>query len=433
MIEIELGTVARLGGNVITIVDLLPKTSGTIYAGIQFHLPGHADNGKYWDTNAGGSWQASPTTWPTATHRSNGFWDYDIPSASLVLHAEIKVVFLTDNQATPASATVVGGGYETGVVVTRDREKSDDLTRTKVVDTVYVDLTNGSPTGDGTPNDPVDSLTAAKTIADTDKKKRIRVTCEVATEVDFTQAWDGFEFIGNGPSLPVFDFNSQVIDSCIFRHCTLKGITTGVVHMRDCTINGFPSPAQFQGTLRECILDGTIAVAGAIVSQDCAWYLSAAGLNGKIDFTPGVGSFVAHSMRGQVTSINNTTGKAIEISGNGAELIIDSSCTSSVVRLRGNMKYTDSGSNTVLTDDRDVVLTLEESVTDHSGVSGSLAEAIDIMNEDQQGKWEITTAGGGTLNIYKSDNVTLLMSFELYDIDDARTSEPAAIVKRVRV
>ena len=56
-------------------------------------------------------------------------------------------------------------------------------------------------------------------------------------------------------------------------------------------------------------------------------------------------------------------------------------------------------------------------------------EAVEV----QGGKWEITNAGGGTLNIYKSDNVTLLYSFELYDSLGARTTNPAAIVERVRV
>jgi hypothetical protein len=107
------GTIV-LGGKVRTFADNLPVTSGTIYAVVQLRLPGDSDDGKYWDTNAGGSWQTSPTTWPTATYRKSDFWDYLVPTGATTgkKGGEIKLVALTDNVATPASATTIDGRLE---------------------------------------------------------------------------------------------------------------------------------------------------------------------------------------------------------------------------------------------------------------------------------------------------------------------------------
>jgi hypothetical protein len=120
MQEIEEGTVAQLGGNVITIAGMVPKTSGTIYEGLLLHLPGDASHGLFWDTSTS-TWRAfgDVAAWPEATHRGVSFWSFAIPTAAFVLGATIKVAFLTDNVLVPASASVVGGGYESGLCVTQ--------------------------------------------------------------------------------------------------------------------------------------------------------------------------------------------------------------------------------------------------------------------------------------------------------------------------
>lgn len=90
--------------------------TGTIYAVVQLEQPGNADDGKYWDTNAGGSWQASPVSWPTASHTQAAMWAYALPAgATTGRDGAITHYTMTDN-LTEASATTVCGGGEHRVV-----------------------------------------------------------------------------------------------------------------------------------------------------------------------------------------------------------------------------------------------------------------------------------------------------------------------------
>lgn len=72
----------------------------------------------------------------------------------------------------------------------------------------------------------------------------------------------------------------------------------------------------------------------------------------------------------------------------------------------------------------------------HTTESDEHLRATDVFHRadlPDEGKWEITNTGGGTLYIYASDNTTLLASFELYDETGARTTDTSRIVKRVRI
>jgi hypothetical protein len=50
-----------------------------------------------------------------------------------------------------------------------------------------------------------------------------------------------------------------------------------------------------------------------------------------------------------------------------------------------------------------------------------------------EGKWEITTSGGGLMKFYENDNSTEVASFELYDSNGVRSANPAVITRRDRV
>ena len=98
---------------VLTFADNLPVTSDTITAIVRLEHDGHDDDTKFWDTNAGGSWQASPTTYPTASHIANGIWGYTLPAAATVGHCGARIVYhFTDNQTVPASTTTISGVFE---------------------------------------------------------------------------------------------------------------------------------------------------------------------------------------------------------------------------------------------------------------------------------------------------------------------------------
>jgi hypothetical protein len=136
------GNTITLGGSVwnLAVAPLKPKTSGTIYAVVRLNKPGDADDGKYWDTTGGGSWQASPGAWPTATYAKDARWSYTVPAAATTGKAggEVMLVALTDNVATPASSTVVSGGLTHASVVSEDRLVVADIpTAAAVADAVW--------------------------------------------------------------------------------------------------------------------------------------------------------------------------------------------------------------------------------------------------------------------------------------------------------
>ena len=62
-----------------------------------------------------------------------------------------------------------------------------------------------------------------------------------------------------------------------------------------------------------------------------------------------------------------------------------------------------------------------------------MVDDMDWIKEMEGGRIDITDDGGGTMKLYKSDNTTLLATFELYDENGQRTSDPSKVVKRLRV
>ena len=71
-------------------------------------------------------------------------------------------------------------------------------------------------------------------------------------------------------------------------------------------------------------------------------------------------------------------------------------------------------------------------LSSHS-LGGSFGEAFAIVLAIARGGYEISTDGGGTLYAYDTDNSTVIATWELYDVASARTSNPAAVVRAVRV
>jgi len=175
MLRVSPGYSVTLGGNILDQATQLPKTAGTIYALLQLHRSGDADDGKYWDTDSGGSWQAagSVVSWPTATYSRGTWWTYAVPVAATAKEgAVLKLVDLTDNVAVPAIQTVITGGCETAEVSPVSREILADLVESLrsshtayVRQAFYVDSYAGSDTtGDGTRGQPYATITKALSV-----------------------------------------------------------------------------------------------------------------------------------------------------------------------------------------------------------------------------------------------------------------------------
>lgn len=113
-----------------------PKVSGTIYVAVRLELDGDADDGKYWDTTAGGAWVAagSVAAWPEATYGAAGDWVYQLPAAATTSKVSTTKPArigwrMTDNVATPASETASSGEQEILVYSNGAAESSVDVTK----------------------------------------------------------------------------------------------------------------------------------------------------------------------------------------------------------------------------------------------------------------------------------------------------------------
>jgi hypothetical protein len=105
-------------GQVLVTATGAPKLTGTIYCMVRLELDGDADDGKYWDTDSGGSWKAygSVISWPEATHLADADWLYQLPAAASNGKAEGTGRYRFTDDTTGAATSVFNGGGEHSIV-----------------------------------------------------------------------------------------------------------------------------------------------------------------------------------------------------------------------------------------------------------------------------------------------------------------------------
>ena len=123
MKEVITNNSTSLGGNVRIAATNLAKTTGTIYAVLKLDFPGDADDGCFWDASDS-SWRMAPVTYPSATYIKSSWWQYAVPNTATTgkQGGVIVLVELTDNVATPGSATVYSNNCEELGIVSASRE-----------------------------------------------------------------------------------------------------------------------------------------------------------------------------------------------------------------------------------------------------------------------------------------------------------------------
>lgn len=84
--------------------------TGTIYCVVRLESD-DVDDGKFWDSNDD-TWQASPVSWPTATHTQAGQWAFALPAAATSGKTGDTISYTFTDHLTEASATTVCGGGE---------------------------------------------------------------------------------------------------------------------------------------------------------------------------------------------------------------------------------------------------------------------------------------------------------------------------------
>jgi len=115
--------------------------SGQVTASIYLES-GDADAGKFWDMNDD-TWQASPTIWPTGSHKGAGQWSFTLPAtASNGREGQYIHYTMSDFTASSLVSTMCGGG-EHYISLEDPLVTSDIPSAATITDAVWDEATSG--------------------------------------------------------------------------------------------------------------------------------------------------------------------------------------------------------------------------------------------------------------------------------------------------
>ena len=200
--------------------------------------------------------------------------------------------------------------------------------------------------GDGTAANPVSTIDAAKTIADALGTKRIYLVNN--TNVTLAATMEYYEFIGIGEIAGnSVNLGSQDVDNSYFENLLVTGTQGGSGRLLAyraalLTLTGFECMAW------ECAITGNITIRDDCFFDKC-W--SAVAGNGTptldINSVANVDVSWRHYSGGlQINNAVSTTTISYETDG---QVIIDSTCNSLSITIRGNCTITDNGVSTSIT------------------------------------------------------------------------------------
>jgi hypothetical protein len=201
---------------------------------------------------------------------------------------------------------------------------------------------------DGTVGNPVSTIAAAKTLADSMSLDRIYLVND--SLITLAATMENYEFVGIGAGNQV-TLGSEDVDNSEFFFLSVTGTQggTGLIMLEGCALTGL---AALECFAQNCSLTGnnTLRASTNTIFDQCKSAVAGASTP-EITF-PGSGttnlSFRHYSGGLQLNS--GTTNDTVSYESDG-QLIIDATCTSLVVVVRGNCSITDNGTTTVLTED----------------------------------------------------------------------------------
>lgn len=210
--------------------------------------------------------------------------------------------------------------------------------------------TNTVDNVDGTLSNPVSTIGAAKTIADSLGFDRIYLVNN--SSVTLAATMEDYEFVGIGEmSANTINFGSQDVDNSTFWNLLLTGAQggTGRCQAECCVLSSITG---MEITALGCL----IADGGSLtLRDDCAFdscFSAVAGTGTptlNINSVANVNVYWRHYSGGlKITNAVATTVMSYESDG---QLVIDATCTSLAIVVRGNCTITDNGTTTDLTQD----------------------------------------------------------------------------------
>jgi hypothetical protein len=286
-----------------------------------------------------------------------------------------------------ASSTLYAGPRGPGVYL------NDAAANTNTVDRV-----------DGTRQNPVSTIVAAKTIADSLSLDRIYLVNN--SDAILVAAMTDYEFVGIGEMMAnTVDFGSQDVDNSVFYNLLLTGVQggTGRCQSNGCVLSAITG-MELTG------IDVVLAAGTLTLRNDCAflvWSSAVAGAGApilNINSVANVNVYMRHGSGGiQFNNAVATTVISVETDG---QLVVDATCTGLTVVPRGNLSVTDNGTATNI--DLDAAINL----TNISGLTiGTVTTVTNRVTADMtyiHGSALTETAGqlaGRFVNFFDQDSV----------------------------
>lgn len=216
---------------------------------------------------------------------------------------------------------------------------------------------------DGLPSNPVSTLTAARTLADAIGIKKYFIVNDSTLTV--AAAHLNWEFIGIGLRNQL-DLGGQNPGDSYFEHLVLSGTQGGTqkIETACCYLNGI---IDLKIIAKFCWLTATntLAIGTLNILDHCSSNVPGGSTPG-LTFQAGVTSIGIRHYSGGLQLNNMTSDHTVSYEADG-QLIIDASCVSGNINARGNIKITDNGTTTNLTD---------EAVYNQSNVNAQVDNAL---------------------------------------------------------
>lgn len=200
---------------------------------------------------------------------------------------------------------------------------------------------------DGLPSNPVSTLAAARTIADAIGIKKYYIVNDSTFTLGATHL--NWEVVGIGLRNQL-DLGSQIVNDSYFKHIVLSGTQGGTqkIEAECCYLNGI---VDMNIIATNCWLTGnnTLAVSTLNILDHCSSNVPG-GSTPELTFQAGVSSIGIRHYSGGLTVKSMTADHTMSYEADG-QLIIDASCVSGNISARGNIKITDNGTTTNLTNE----------------------------------------------------------------------------------
>jgi hypothetical protein len=235
---------------------------------------------------------------------------------------------------------------------------------------------------DGTWSNPVSTIAAAKTIADSLGVNRIYLIRN--SSVILGAAMEDYEIVGIGEMMAnTVNLGSQDVDNSFIQNVLITGAQggTGRFQAQSCVLSAITG---MEITSLYCLL----AAGTLTMRNDCAfdqWWSAVAGGGAPVVSVNSVADLNAYFRHGsggiQIDDAVATTVMSIETDG---QVIVDATCTSLTVVPRGNLSITDNGTTTDINLDAAINRTginaeVDSALADYDGPTNAEMEARTLV------------------------------------------------------